>query len=86
MSIVAYIVVGLIIGFIASKVVIGSGQGLSLDMIVGVVGAVVGAGVVHLVGQTGVDGVNPWSVFVSIIGAVVVLVVYHAFSRRRSRV
>lgn len=85
MSIVAYIIVGLIAGFIASKVVNGSGEGLLRDMLLGVVGAIVAGGALHFAGETGVTGVNLWSVFVSAVGAVVVLVVYHAVSRRRSR-
>jgi uncharacterized membrane protein YeaQ/YmgE (transglycosylase-associated protein family) len=55
-----------------------------MDMVLGVVGAIVGGAVFHLVGQTGVTGFNLWSLFVSVTGAVLVLVVYHAVSGRRS--
>jgi uncharacterized membrane protein YeaQ/YmgE (transglycosylase-associated protein family) len=84
MSIIAWILLGLISGFIASKVVNGSGEGLLTDMVLGVVGAIVGGGAFHMLGQTGVTGFNLWSVFVSVIGAVLVLVAYHALSGRRS--
>lgn len=80
MSILAWILLGLISGFIASKLVGGSGAGLVMDLVLGVVGAFVGGGVFHLIGHVGVTGFNLWSVFVSVIGAVIVLVVYHAIA------
>ena len=86
MSIVAWIVLGLVSGFIASKLVRGSGEGIVTDMVLGIVGAVVGGAAFHLFGQTGITGFNLWSVFVAVIGAVLVLMTYHAaFSGRRSR-
>ena len=85
MSIVAWIFLGLISGFIASKVVSGSGRGLIMDMALGVLGAFVGGLMFHLVGSTGVTGLNLWSVFVSVVGAASVLVVFHAVTGRRSR-
>ncbi len=81
MSIVAWLVLGLVAGFIASKLVTGSGGGLLLDLVLGVVGAFVGGAAFHLIGQVGVTGFNLYSVLVSIVGAVLVLVVYHALSR-----
>ena len=84
MSILAWILLGLISGFIASKLVSGSGAGLVMDLVLGVVGAFIGGGLFHLIGHAGVTGFNLWSVFVSVIGAVVVLVTYHAISGRRS--
>jgi uncharacterized membrane protein YeaQ/YmgE (transglycosylase-associated protein family) len=85
MSIITWIFLGLISGFIASKVVDGRGRGLLMDMALGVLGAFVGGLMFHLVGRTGVTGLNLWSVFVSVIGAAAVLVVFHAVSGRRSR-
>jgi len=85
MSIFTWVVLGLISGFIASKVVNGSGQGLLMDLVLGVVGAVVGGGALHLIGAPGVTGFNLWSVFVSVVGAALVLVAYHAVSGRRSQ-
>ena len=82
MSILAWIVLGLLSGFIASQLVNRGGEGPLLDIVLGVVGAVVGGFVFNLVGATGVTGFNLWSLFVAVIGAVVVLVVYHALLRR----
>ncbi len=82
MSIIAWIVLGLVSGFIASKVVNKTGEGTILDIVLGVVGAVVGGFLFNLVGATGVDGFNIWSMFVAVVGAVVVLVVKHAVMGR----
>lgn len=82
MSVLAWIVLGLIAGFIASKIVDSSGQGLLLDIVLGIVGAVVGGYLFTAIGATGVTGFNLYSIFVSIVGACVVLWLYHALSRR----
>ncbi len=84
MSILAWILLGLVSGFLASKIVNGTGEGLVLDMLLGVVGAFVGGAAFHLIGQRGVTGFNIWSVFVSVIGSVLVLVAYHAIRGRRA--
>ncbi len=84
MSILAWIVLGLVAGFLASKVVNKSGSGLVLDIVLGVVGALVGGFLFNQFGQTGVTGLNLYSLLVAVIGAVVVLFVYHAISGRRS--
>lgn len=81
MSIIGWIILGLIAGFIASKIVNKQGQGFFLDIVLGVVGALVGGWLFELVGHAGVTGFNLYSMFVAIIGAVVVLVVYHAVRR-----
>ena len=82
MSILGWILLGLLSGFIASKMVNGTGEGLFRDMILGVVGAFVGGAAFHLMGHTGVTGFNVWSLFVSVIGSVVILVAYHALRGR----
>ena len=82
MSILAWIVLGLISGFIASKLVNKTGEGTILDIVLGVVGAVVGGFLFNLVGAVGVTGFNLWSAFVAVIGAVVVLAVKHAIMGR----
>ena len=84
MSIIGWLVLGLIAGFIASKVVNKTGEGLVLDIILGIVGAVVGGFLFTQFGATGVTGFNLYSMFVAVIGAVIVLVVYHAVVGRRS--
>jgi uncharacterized membrane protein YeaQ/YmgE (transglycosylase-associated protein family) len=84
MSIITWIVFGLIAGFIASKIVNRSGEGPLLDIVLGIVGAVVGGFLFNLLGAAGVTGFNIWSLFVAVLGAVVLLAVYHAFAGRRS--
>jgi uncharacterized membrane protein YeaQ/YmgE (transglycosylase-associated protein family) len=84
MSIIGWIVLGLIAGFIASKIVNKQGEGLILDIVLGVVGAVVGGYLFSMVGAQGVDGVNLYSMFVAVVGAIVVLVIYHALTGRRT--
>ena len=83
MSILAWIVLGLIAGFIGSKIVNRRGEGLFLDIVLGVVGALVGGFVFNAFGATGVTGLNLYSLLVAVIGAVLVLVIYHALFRRR---
>jgi len=83
MSIFAWIVVGLVSGFIASKLVNKSGEGFLLDILLGVVGAVVGGWLFGMFGAAGVTGLNLWSIFVAVIGGVATLVAYHAVIRRR---
>jgi uncharacterized membrane protein YeaQ/YmgE (transglycosylase-associated protein family) len=83
MSIIAWIVLGLISGFIASKLVNKSGDGMLLDIVLGIVGAVVGGWLFRTFGMSGVTGLNVYSMVVAVIGAVVFLVIYHALTRRR---
>jgi uncharacterized membrane protein YeaQ/YmgE (transglycosylase-associated protein family) len=82
MSIVTWIVLGLISGFIASKIVNKTGEGVVLDIVLGIVGAIVGGFVFAQFGAAGVSGLNLYSMFVAVIGAVVALVIYHAVVRR----
>lgn len=84
MSIIAWVILGLIAGFIASKIVNKSGEGFILDVGLGVVGAVVGGFLFNQFGQAGVTGLNLYSIVVSVIGAVIVLAIYHALIRRRA--
>ena len=77
MSILAWIVLGLIAGFISSMIVNRSGEGFFLDIILGIVGAVVGGWIMAAVGGEGVSGLNVYSILVAIGGAVVVLVILH---------
>ena len=84
MSILGWLILGLISGFIASKIVNKSGEGMIVDIVLGIVGAVVGGFLFTQFGAMGVTGFNIYSMFVAVIGAVVVLVIYHAISGRRS--
>jgi uncharacterized membrane protein YeaQ/YmgE (transglycosylase-associated protein family) len=81
MSIFAWILLGLVAGFIGSKIVNKRGDGLLLDILLGIVGAVVGGWLFNEFGAAGVTGLNLYSLVVSVIGAIVVLVVYHAIRR-----
>ena len=83
MGIIAWIVLGLIAGWIASKIMHGEGSGLLMNLVLGVVGAFVGGLLISVVGGVGVTGVNLWSLLVSVLGAVVVLWLYNAFRSRR---
>jgi uncharacterized membrane protein YeaQ/YmgE (transglycosylase-associated protein family) len=82
MSIIAWIVLGLIAGFIASKIVNKTGEGVLLDIVLGIVGALVGGFLFQTFGMHGVTGVNIYSILVAVLGAIVVLFIYHALIRR----
>jgi uncharacterized membrane protein YeaQ/YmgE (transglycosylase-associated protein family) len=84
MSLVAWLVVGLLAGWLASMVVNRRGEGMLLDILLGVVGAFVGGIVFHFFGHAGVNGINVHSIIVATVGAIVFLLVYHALFRRRT--
>jgi uncharacterized membrane protein YeaQ/YmgE (transglycosylase-associated protein family) len=84
MSIIAWLVVGLVAGWIGSMVVNRRGDGLIMDIVLGVVGAFVGGFVFQMFGHSGVSGINIYSIFVAAVGAIVVLVIYHAIAGRRA--
>lgn len=81
MSIIAWLILGLIAGFIGSKIVNKSGEGVLLDIVLGIVGAFVGGWLFTRFGSSGVTGLNLYSLLVAVIGSIVVLVVYHAIRR-----
>jgi uncharacterized membrane protein YeaQ/YmgE (transglycosylase-associated protein family) len=81
MSILAWLVLGLIAGFIGSKIVNKRGDGLFLDIILGIVGAMIGGYLFQMFGAHGVTGLNIYSLFVAVIGSIVTLVIYHAIRR-----
>jgi uncharacterized membrane protein YeaQ/YmgE (transglycosylase-associated protein family) len=83
MGILSWLILGLIAGFVGSKIVNKSGDGLIMDIVLGIVGAFVGGFVFHLLGFAGVTGLNIYSMIVAIVGAIVVLVAYHAIAGRR---
>lgn len=83
MSFIAWIILGLVSGFIASKLVNKTGEGVLIDVVLGVVGAFVGGWLFTMFGMSGVTGLNVYSMAVAAIGAIVVLVLYHALVRRR---
>jgi uncharacterized membrane protein YeaQ/YmgE (transglycosylase-associated protein family) len=81
MGVIGWIVLGLIAGYIASTLVNKRGEGLPFDILLGIVGAVVGGWIFQAAGSTGVTGFNLWSLLVAVVGAVVFLVVWHAIRR-----
>lgn len=81
MSILAWILLGLLAGFIGSKIVNKTGEGFLVDIGLGIVGAVVGGWLFQFFGAVGVTGLNLYSLFVAVIGSVMFLVVYHALRR-----
>jgi uncharacterized membrane protein YeaQ/YmgE (transglycosylase-associated protein family) len=82
MSFIAWIVLGLIAGFIASKLVNKTGEGMLMDIVLGVVGAVIGGWLFRTFGMPGVTGFNVYSLIVAVVGAAVFLILYHALTRR----
>jgi uncharacterized membrane protein YeaQ/YmgE (transglycosylase-associated protein family) len=85
MTILGWIILGLLAGFIASKIVNKTGEGVVLDIVLGVVGAVVGGLIFNALGNAGVTGFNLWSLFVAVLGSVVLLGLYHLITGRTHR-
>ena len=83
MSILGWIFFGLITGFIASRTVNRRGEGCILNVALGIVGACVGGFIFTSIGGHGVSGFNLYSMIVAIIGAIVVLLLFHALTGRR---
>ena len=82
MSLLAWIILGLIAGFVASKLINRTGEGVVLDILLGIVGAVVGGWLFNTFGMAGITGFNLYSLLVAVVGAAALLVVYHALFRR----
>ena len=85
MSMLAWIVLGLLAGFVTSKIVSNTGEGTVVDILLGIVGAIVGGWLFNLVGAGGVTGLNLYSLLAAIIGASIMLFLYHASFRGRMR-
>lgn len=81
MNFLVWILLGLVAGFIASKIVNKRGEGVLMDTLLGIVGAIVGGLLFSLFGRAGVSGINLHSLIVAVVGAIAVLVVYHAVRR-----
>jgi uncharacterized membrane protein YeaQ/YmgE (transglycosylase-associated protein family) len=81
MSVFAWIILGLIAGFIGSKIVNKRGEGLFLDLVLGIVGSIAGGWLFNMFGASGVTGLNLYSLLVAVVGAIAVLMVYHAIRR-----
>ncbi len=83
MSIIGWIVLGLVAGWIGSHIVDNGGRGPLMDIVLGIIGAIVGGAVFSALGAVPITGFNLYSLFVAVIGAVVVLVIYHAVTGHR---
>jgi uncharacterized membrane protein YeaQ/YmgE (transglycosylase-associated protein family) len=82
MGILAWLVLGGVAGFLASLLVNKQGEGMLMDIVLGIVGAVVGGFIAQFAGFAGITGLNLYSILIAIGGAVVVLVLYHALIHR----
>lgn len=82
MGIIAWIVLGLIAGFIASMLVNRRGEGILGDILLGIIGAVIGGFIAHALGFHGITGFNIYSMVIAVVGAVIVLAIYHAMIGR----
>lgn len=85
MSVIVWILLGLVSGYIANRIAGHAGSGLLADTVFGVLGALVGGAAFHLIGGTGITGFNIWSVFVSVIGAFLLLGAYRLLAGRPAR-
>jgi uncharacterized membrane protein YeaQ/YmgE (transglycosylase-associated protein family) len=83
MGIIAWLTLGLIAGFVASKIVDHRGQGVFRDIVLGIVGALVGGFAVHLIGGEGITGLDARSLLVATGGAIVVLLLWNVIARQR---
>jgi uncharacterized membrane protein YeaQ/YmgE (transglycosylase-associated protein family) len=83
MGILAWLGLGLVAGFLASFIVNKGGEGMFMDIVLGVIGAVVGGFIAQFAGFEGISGFNLYSIAIAVGGAVLVLILYHAFARRR---
>jgi uncharacterized membrane protein YeaQ/YmgE (transglycosylase-associated protein family) len=83
MSLVGWIIFGLITGFVGSRVVNRRGEGCLLNIVLGIVGACVGGFIFTSIGGQGITGFDLYSMFVAIIGAIMVLLLFHALTGRR---
>jgi uncharacterized membrane protein YeaQ/YmgE (transglycosylase-associated protein family) len=85
MGILSWIVLGGIAGWIGSILINRTGEGVFRDIVLGIVGGIIGGWIFAALGSTGVTGFNLWSLFVAVVGAVVILSLYHAIVRRNEQ-
>lgn len=81
MGIIVILVLGALAGFIASMIM-GSSSGLMMNILLGIIGAFVGDFIMGMFGQSGVSGLNIYSILVSVLGAIIVIALYRIFTRR----
>src|SRR5438105_13097388 len=83
LSFVAWIVIGLVIGFIGSKILNKTGRGLGRDCLIGIVGALVSGVLSNLLGKPARPALDLYSLLVAAVGAAVYMLMFHAMVRRR---
>ena len=81
MSFLSWLVLGALAGWIGSLIVNRTGEGLFRDILLGIVGGIFGGWLFSAMGSAGVTGFNVWSLFVAVVGSVIVLMLYHAIAR-----
>lgn len=87
MSIIAWIVLGLIAGWLAGMIMKGSGYGIVGDMILGILGAIVGGWLTGiLLGRDMINGFNIETLIVAVVGAIVLIAISRLFTGRRAQV
>ena len=86
MGIIAWIVLGLIAGFLAGQVMKGGGYGLVGDIVLGIIGAVVGGFLASSLLGLDVNGFNVMSILIAFVGACLVIAISRAVSGSRARV
>lgn len=81
LDVIQWIVLGLLAGFLASKIVNRRGESILLDVGLGLFGAVIGGWIFRAMGTAGATGFNLWSLVVALIGSVILLLLGHAVRR-----
>ena len=85
MSFLAWIVLGLVTGFLWRKLINKRGEGMILDIVLGILGACIGGDLFSIFEAHGVTGMNLYSLLVAVIGSVIFLIVYNAIGRGQQR-
>lgn len=82
MGLIASLILGAISGWIASKIM-GTNKQKSfiMNIVVGMLGGVIGGAVMNYIGGQGVTGFNIWSLFVSVIGAIILIAISRKISK-----
>ena len=83
-NIVVYILVGLVAGFLASRLILGKGRGWLMDIVIGVLGAILGgwlASQLHIPINLGADILN--KIVIAFVGAVILLLIWRVIFRRK---
>lgn len=85
MDFLLWIIFGALVGWVASIFMkTDEEQGALMNIVVGIVGAVLGGFLMNIFGQPGVTGFNFYSLFVALLGAIILLWVYRAFTHRKA--